>query len=119
MTAILIVDDSPVYRHQARMLLEAAGVVVAGEAADGPSALTAVRDVRPDVVLLDIGLPGMDGISVAEAIADDPQPSQVVLVSAREAETYGTRLGRVRAAGFIRKDELTWAALEVLLRRQS
>ena len=62
---VLIVDDHPSFRASARMLLEAEGYEVVGEAEDGQSALRAVEELRPDVVLLDVQLPDIDGIEVA------------------------------------------------------
>ena len=62
---VLIVDDHPSFRASARMLLEAEGFDVIGEAEDGISALRAVEELRPDVVLLDVQLPDIDGIEVA------------------------------------------------------
>jgi len=69
MAAILIVDDHTAFRGQARALLEAEGLQVVGEAADGRSALVAFRKLVPHVVLLDIGLPDVDGFEVAEQLA--------------------------------------------------
>jgi DNA-binding NarL/FixJ family response regulator len=67
--SVLIVDDHPVVRQGLRSLLDVAdGIRVVGEAPDGPSALELARSLRPDVVLLDLKLPGMDGIAVLEAL---------------------------------------------------
>lgn len=115
MTAILIVDDHPAFRQQARALLEAEGLSVVGEAADGPSALAAFRALGPQVVLLDIGLPGPDGFAVAEQLAQEPSPPRVVLISSREASTYSGRIGASPALGFIQKDELSAALLQRIL----
>jgi DNA-binding NarL/FixJ family response regulator len=115
MTTFLIVDDHPSFRQQARALLESEGLTVIGEAGDGDAALAAVRLLQPDVVLLDIGLPGLDGFAVAELLADDHAPPRVVLISSRDAATYGPRLSASRAVGFLRKDDLSAAALSALL----
>ena len=72
--AVLIVDDNARFRARARRWLEALGYVVVAEAADGASALAAVREHRPDVVLLDVELPDMSGLSVAERLAVSPTP---------------------------------------------
>ena len=66
---ILIVDDHPSFRASARMLLEAEGFDVIGEAEDGASALRAVEELRPDVVLLDVQLPDIDGLEVAARLS--------------------------------------------------
>lgn len=115
MTTILIVDDHGPFRHQARALLEAEGLTVVGEAGGGHDALDAVRALQPDVVLLDIGLPDLDGFSVAERLAAQSAPPRVILISSREAATYGPRLAASPTIGFVRKDDLSAAALRALL----
>ncbi len=81
---VLIVDDHDEFRTSARALLEAEGFAVVGEAADGAEAIEAVAALRPAVVVLDIQLPGRNGLAVAEVIAAGPDPPAVVLVSSRE-----------------------------------
>ena len=115
MTTFLIVDDHQPFRSQARALLEAEGLVIVGEAADGGDAVRAVDELRPDVVLLDIGLPDLDGFAVAERLALLPGAPRVVLISSREAATYGDRVAASPALGFLRKDDLSAAALDGLL----
>jgi two-component system response regulator EvgA len=115
MTTFLIVEDHGPFRQQARALLESEGLTVVGEAADGSAALEAVRALRPDVVLLDIGLPGVDGITVAERLAAEPGSPRVILISSREAWTYGSRLAASPTVGFVQKDDLSAAALGALL----
>ena len=115
MNTILIVDDHPGFRVQARALLEADGFVVVGESQDGGSALRAARSLRPDVVLLDIGLPDVEGFEVARELALDGPPPFVVLTSSRDASSYGPRLANSRVLGFIPKDELSGAALRALV----
>lgn len=108
---VLIVDDHAEFRASARALLEVEGFPVVGEAADGAEAIEAVAALRPSVVLLDIQLPGSDGIAVAEDIASGPDPPVVVLISSRDAAVYGPRLRQTAARGFIAKSELSGAAL--------
>ena len=96
MNTILIVDDAAGFRIQARALLTADGFEVVGEAVDGLSGLAAARALRPDLVLLDIGLPDVEGFEVARELAVDGPPPIVVLTSSREAGAYGPRLA-VRA----------------------
>jgi DNA-binding NarL/FixJ family response regulator len=115
MHTILIVDDNTGFRVQARALLEADGFDVVGESIDGTSGLAAARSLRPDIVLLDIGLPDVEGFDVARALgADGPPPPFVILTSSREASEYGTRLADSRVLGFIAKDELSGAAIRAL-----
>ena len=114
MNTILIVDDNAGFRLQARALLEADGFDVVGESIDGTSGLAAARSLLPDIVLLDIGLPDVEGFDVAQALAADGTPPFVVLTSSREASEYGPRLTSSRVLGFIAKDELSGAAIRIL-----
>jgi DNA-binding NarL/FixJ family response regulator len=113
--SVLIVDDHEVFRRSARALLEAEGFVVVGEAGDGAEAVAKARDVRPDVVLLDIQLPDVDGFAVAERIAAWPDPPVVVLISSRDAVVYRSRLATTPARGFIAKSQLSGDALAKLV----
>ena len=79
-------------------------------------ASTAARTLRPDLVLLDIGLPDVEGFEVARELAVDGPPPFVVLTSSREASEYGPRLTNSRVLGFIPKDELSGAAIRALVR---
>jgi DNA-binding NarL/FixJ family response regulator len=115
MTTILIIDDHAGFRAQARALLAAEGFTVIGEALDGMAGLEAVRTLRPDVVLLDIGLPDVEGFEVARQLAVTGPPPLVVLTSSREASEYGPRLTSSRVLGFIPKDELSGAAIRALV----
>jgi DNA-binding NarL/FixJ family response regulator len=115
MNTILIIDDHSGFRVQARAILEADGFTVVGEAADGVSGLAAARSIRPDLVLLDIGLPDIEGFDVARELAVDGPPPHVVLTSSREASSYGPRMATSHALGFIPKDELSGAAIRALV----
>jgi DNA-binding NarL/FixJ family response regulator len=112
---VLIVDDHASFRALARLVLTADGFDVVGEAGDGADALDASRDLRPDVVLLDVQMPGLDGFAVAQALADDPSAPAVVLVSSRSRADYGTRVADSVARGFIAKAELSGDALRRVL----
>jgi DNA-binding NarL/FixJ family response regulator len=112
---VLIVDDHDGFRESARALLEAEGFAVVGGAADGAAALAAVRRLRPQVVLLDVQLPDVDGFAVAEQLAAVPDPPRVVLISSREVAAYGPRLGTASACGFLAKRELSGASLAALV----
>jgi two-component system nitrate/nitrite response regulator NarL len=113
--SVLIVDDHAGFRSMARALLEADGFDVAGEAADGAAAIVAAATLRPDLVLLDIHLPDLDGFAVCARIAARDHPPRVVLTSSRAASVYRRRLATSSALGFIAKDELTAAGLLALL----
>jgi DNA-binding NarL/FixJ family response regulator len=108
---VLIVDDHASFRSLARRLLVAGGLQVVGEAADAAGALAAVRDLAPDVVLLDVQLPDLDGFAVAEALAGEPVAPVVVLVSSRALSDYGHRVEASTARGFIAKAELSGETL--------
>jgi DNA-binding NarL/FixJ family response regulator len=114
-TTVLIVDDHDDFRESATALLDAEGFAVVGGAADGQTAVAAVTRLHPDVVLLDVQLPDLDGFAVAERLAALPRPPQVVLISSREATAYGPRVGEARVAGFLAKRELSGASLAALV----
>lgn len=114
-TSVLIVDDHEGFRSSASALLEAEGFEVIGEASDGATALEETERLRPDLVLLDIRLPDLDGFAVAERIAADGEPPAVVLISSREAAVYGNRVKTARARGFLSKRELSGPRLATLL----
>jgi DNA-binding NarL/FixJ family response regulator len=108
---LLIVDDHAGFRSLARRLLGSGGFEVVGEAADGRAAVTAARELRPDVVLLDIQLPDIDGFEVLAQLRDRPAGPAVVLTSTRDRADYGERVDRSGASGFIPKAELSGAAV--------
>jgi DNA-binding NarL/FixJ family response regulator len=112
---LLIVDDHPGFRSLARKLLEAGGFQVVGEAADGLGAVAIARELRPDVVLLDIQLPDIDGFEVTARLADGGTGPVVVLTSTRDRVDYGERVERCGAHGFIPKSELSGAALQAFV----
>ena len=112
---MLIVDDHAAFRASARALLQAEGFDVVGEAADGAGAVEAVAVLRPEIVLLDIQLPDLDGLAVAERLAAGQDAPAVVLISSRDAAAYGPRLNKARARGFIPKSGLSGEALAALV----
>jgi DNA-binding NarL/FixJ family response regulator len=115
MPTILIVDDHAAFRLEARQLLEAEGFTVIGEAADGEAALSLVRHKRPDILLLDIGLPDIDGFEVANRLADLHLPVSVILTSSRDESIYEARIGDATSLGFLRKDQLSGDAIRALM----
>jgi DNA-binding NarL/FixJ family response regulator len=118
MRTVLIVDDHPGFRGWARAVLQAEGFGVVGEATDGAAAIQAAGVLRPDVVLLDIQLPDMNGFEVAERLNGDGAGGAggtVVLISSRDAADYGTRIATSPVAGFLAKADLSGAALAALL----
>jgi len=114
---VLVVDDQTVFLATACRLLTAEGFEVVGTAADGDEAVRCAALLRPDVVLLDVGLPDGDGFSVAERLIRlDPKPA-IVLTSSREARDYGGAVGAAPVEGFVAKHELTGARVAALLPR--
>jgi DNA-binding NarL/FixJ family response regulator len=112
---VLIVDDHPSFRTSARAVLEAEGFAVVGEAADGESGLDAAARLAPQLVLLDVHLPDIDGFEVAARLTNGGGGPAVVLVSSRDGSDFGPLVSRSGAKGFIPKAELSGAALRALL----
>jgi CheY-like chemotaxis protein len=108
---VLVVDDHVEFRESACALLEAEGFAVVGQAAGGLEAIATAGRLRPDIVLLDIQLPDLDGFAVAERLGRMPDPPVVVLISSRDASAYGPRLAAARVVGFIAKRDLSGARL--------
>jgi DNA-binding NarL/FixJ family response regulator len=112
-TTVLIVDDYAPFRDSARGLLEGGGFEVVGEAEDGARALELAAELRPDVVLLDVHMPDLDGFEVARRLAElDPAP-EVVLTSSRD--DYAPLVAGSAARAFVRKDALSADALRAAL----
>ena len=114
-TTVLIVDDHPSFRASARTLLEDEGFEVVGEAENGKAAIEAVKRLNPDLVLLDVQLPDLDGFQVAKRLDKNGSPG-IVLTSSRDAADFGTIVTECGALGFVAKAELSGAALTRLMR---
>ena len=112
---VLVIDDHGGFRVTARRVLERDGWTVVGEAVDGRSGLVAAAALAPDVVLLDIGLPDVDGFEVAERLSQANDAPSIVLISSRDRDAYGDRIPKSRAIGFLSKTELDGPALRSLV----
>ena len=112
---VLIVDDHPTFRATARMLLEAEGYDVIGEAPDGMTGIMQAGALHPDLVLLDVNLPDIDGFDVAARITADAGAPAVVLTSSRDPSDFGPLVRRSGARGFIAKGDLSGDAIANLL----
>ena len=112
---VLVVDDHPDFRARARVMLEADGFDVVGEVGDGHSALSEADRLRPDVALVDIQLPDIDGFDVAARLRRSGAARQIVLISGRDREDFGGRVERSEADGFIAKVDLTGERLLAVL----
>ena len=103
---VLVVDDDPAFRAVLRELLHARGFQVVGEAGDGDAAVAAAAALRPSAAVVDIHLPGPDGLAVARLLRDAPNPPRVLLTSGEVDAVPDDVLARSGAAGFVAKTEL-------------
>ena len=113
--SVLVVDDHAGVRVSLRAFLAETGFDVVGEAADGASALLEAARLRPDVVLLDVQLPDLDGFEVARQLAESPAAPAVVMISSRDDPTYQRRAMESLSRGFVAKSRLSRASLEQVL----
>ncbi len=114
-TTVLIVDDHPSFRATARAILQADGFDVVGEACSGSEGLESAKDLHPDVVLLDVQLPDLDGFEVASQLTGNGSGPLVVLTSSRDADDFGPLVAQSGARGFVPKAELSGAVLRAVL----
>ena len=114
-TTVLIVDDHATFRASARLLLEAEGFEVIGEAADGGSAIEQTTSLAPDLVLLDVQLPDIDGFEVASRVTQADDAPAVILVSSRDGGDFGTMVKASGARGFVAKADLSGESLRAVL----
>jgi DNA-binding NarL/FixJ family response regulator len=112
---ILVVDDHDGFRACARRLLEGAGYQVVGEAADGASAITRARELHPQLALVDLYLPDVDGFEVAASLGTLDRGPAVILTSSHERADIEPLVPRSGARGFVPKDELSKETIEGLL----
>jgi two-component system chemotaxis response regulator CheY len=114
MATVVIVDDHSGFRAMARALLLDGGFQVVGEATTGGQALAVVAELAPDVVLLDVRLPDLDGFTVCRMVRDAGSVARVVLCSVGTGADYGSRVRDCGAAGFLPKAALTADAVRRL-----
>ncbi|MEQ4722020.1 response regulator transcription factor [Nonomuraea sp. B19D2] len=105
MIRVLVVDDEALVRSGLRMILESSGdIVVVGEARDGDEAVSAVARLRPHVVLMDVRMPGSDGLDAARRILADPDAPKVIMLTTFDLDEYVHEALRLGAVGFLLKD---------------
>jgi DNA-binding NarL/FixJ family response regulator len=105
--SVILVDDQPLLRKGFRMLLEEEpGIVVVGEASDGAAALDLVSRRHPDVVVMDVRMPGLDGIEATRAIIATEPRSRILILTTFDLDEYAFGALRLGASGFILKDVL-------------
>lgn len=102
---VLIVDDHPLICQAIRQALESIGFIAAGETADGLSALQMIESIKPDLVILDIGLEKMDGLTVLKRITREKLDTRVLVYTSQMKETFATRCFQAGASGFVSKSE--------------
>jgi len=102
---VALVDDQPLIRSALRVLIaDAVDLTVVGEAGNGQEAIDLVRATRPDVVVMDIRMPGMDGITATRRIVDAPDPPRVLVLTTFDDDEYVYGALRAGASGFVVKD---------------
>ena len=116
--SVLVVDDDAAFRRLAQRILEANGLAVAGEADTAASAMSVAGRLRPDSVLVDIGLPDLDGITLARDLVALPWRPRVLLTSTNAEAATATEVRCSGAEAFVPKNELPSVALEDLLGRR-
>ncbi|KXO88331.1 LuxR family transcriptional regulator [Tsukamurella pulmonis] len=105
MTRIVIIDDDPLVRSGLRMIIESADdLSIVAEGGDGADAVDLVREHRPDVVLMDIRMPAVDGLAATALVRAEPQPPQVIVLTTFDLDDYVMRALQAGAAGFMLKD---------------
>jgi DNA-binding NarL/FixJ family response regulator len=124
---VLIVDDQEPFRLAARTVVELTeGFEVAGESETGEAAVDAARDLEPDLVLMDVNLPGIDGMEATRRIlAESGDRVVVLMLSTYEADEYAPRAAEVGAAAYIPKSEFepdrladAWSAAQAAQRKE-
>lgn len=118
MTRVLVVDDQDLVRQGLRMILELAGIDVVGEAADGVEAVEAAVELEPDVVLMDLRMPGMDGVEATRRIVAATE-AKVLALTTFDADEQVAEVLRAGAAGYLLKDVTSDGLVDAIRRASS
>src|SRR6478752_5620198 len=118
MTRVLVVDDQEMARSGLRMILEFAGVDVVGEAADGEAAVAAALELTPDVVLMDLRMPGTDGVEATRRIVASGSASKVLVLTTFDLDEHVVDALRAGAVGFLLKDVTSDGLVEAVQRAE-
>lgn len=113
MTTVLLVDDQDLVRHGLRLILELGGLDVVAEASDGSEAVAAVAEHAPDVVLMDLRMPGMDGIEATRRVAGQ---TRVIVLTTFDLDEHVVEALRAGAVGFLLKDVTADGLVEAVRR---
>jgi len=116
---VVLADDHTIVRKGISALLRAAAIDVVGEAGDGSELVRCVRDLRPDVALVDLSMPRLDGLEAVRRIARRHPETRVVIVSVFDDAEYRTCAQRAGAWGYVRKDEASDRLIDVIRRVMS
>ena len=112
---VVVADDQDLVRTGLTMILDAQpGIEVVGQAKDGHEAVSVARELRPDVCLFDIRMPGIDGVEATRRLLDRAPGTCVVLLSTYAAEDLSPEAGSCGAVGYLHKDDLTPALLRAV-----
>jgi DNA-binding NarL/FixJ family response regulator len=103
-TSVVLVDDQALVRDGLRLILELAGIDVLGEAADGADGVCVVEQTRPDVVLMDLRMPRMDGVEATRRLVAAGCPSRILVLTTFDGEEHAYAALRAGAAGYLLKD---------------
>jgi DNA-binding NarL/FixJ family response regulator len=119
MTRVIVVDDQDLVRQGLRTILELGGVDIVGEAADGEAAVRIASELRPDVVLMDLRMPGVDGVEATRRIAALDSTIRVLVLTTFDLDQHVVDALRAGASGFLLKDVTSDGLLDAVARAAS
>ena len=111
---VFLIDDHPIVRDGVRTYLASRDIAVVGEASDAPEALRKVKKLAPDVIVLDVNLPSMDGWELALLLRRLVPKSKLVAFSIHSSEEYVVMMARCGARGYVTKDQPTAELLKAI-----
>jgi DNA-binding NarL/FixJ family response regulator len=111
---ILIVDDNEPVRSGVRSLLDPSECTVCGEASDGMEAIEKARSIRPDLIIMDVSMPRMDGVEATRVIRTEIPGTEVIIISQNDPTVVARQAAEVRAFGAVSKSELAEALLPMI-----